>query len=166
VPRGTSIPSKSGQAAAHEPCAHLVIVGEGPERPRVEARIRALRLEDSVTLTGQQVSADPYYGIAHVVVLSSRSEGSPNALLEAMAAGVPVVATAVGGIPEIVAHGESALLVNGGDAKAMAGSIQRILEDNALAKSLSRVARALIRQRHTPEGRARRLVEIYHGICE
>ena len=78
---------------------YLMIVGEGPERPRIEQRIRSLNLAASVKLTGQQDSAEPYYGIAQVAVLSSLSEGSPNALLEAMAAGVPVVATRVGGIP-------------------------------------------------------------------
>ena len=69
--------------------------GAAPHR-RTDPR---LNLAGSVTLTGQQESAEPYYGIAQVAVLSSLSEGSPNALLEAMAAGVPVVATRVGGIP-------------------------------------------------------------------
>ena len=68
---------------------HLVIVGEGPERPRIEKKIASLGIGSAVTLTGQQTSAEPYYGIANVAVLSSLSEGSPNALLEAMAAGVP-----------------------------------------------------------------------------
>jgi glycosyltransferase involved in cell wall biosynthesis len=144
---------------------HLLIVGDGPERPHIEARIRALQLESSVTLTGQQVSSDPYYGIARVAVLSSRSEGSPNALLEAMAARIPVVATAVGGIPEIVSHGESALLVHPGEFESMAGSIQRLLQDDGLAESLSTRAFALIRERHTPEGRARKLFEIYRDVC-
>ena len=98
-------------------------MGEGPERPRIEERIRSLNLTDSVTLTGQQESAEPYYGIAQVAVLSSLSEGSPNALLEAMAAGVPVVATRVGGIPEIVSDGESALLIEPGDTSAMKDSL-------------------------------------------
>ena len=89
----------------------LVIVGEGPERVAIESAIRELALSDAVTMTGQVPSAEPYYGIADVAVLSSLSEGSPNALLEAMAAGVPVVATAVGGVPEIVTHRESALLI-------------------------------------------------------
>ncbi len=80
---------------------HLVIVGEGPEKPRIEERVRRLGLDEYVTFTGQQSSAAPWYGIADVAVLSSLSEGSPNALLEAMATHVPVVATAVAGVPEI-----------------------------------------------------------------
>ncbi len=75
--------ARSGESAAN---AHLLIVGEGPERARIEAAIRNLSLGEVVTLTGQVASAEPYYRIADLAVLSSLSEGSPNALLEAMAA--------------------------------------------------------------------------------
>jgi glycosyltransferase involved in cell wall biosynthesis len=144
---------------------HLVIVGEGPERPRIEERIRRLNLEGQVTLTGQQASAEPYYGIADVAVLSSLSEGSPNALLEAMVSNLPVVATAVGGIPEIVAHEESALLVRPGDSQAMSESMIRLLTDNALAEKLTGKSRLLIEERHTPEARARKLSDIYQSMA-
>jgi glycosyltransferase involved in cell wall biosynthesis len=143
---------------------HLVIVGEGPERPRIEERIAKLGLAGNVTLTGQRSSAEPYYGIANLAVLSSRSEGSPNALLEAMAAGVPVVATAVGGVPEIATHGETALLVKPGDARALADSMARLLEDRQLGSDLAARARQLVRERYAPEQRTRRLVEIYRGV--
>jgi glycosyltransferase involved in cell wall biosynthesis len=146
------------------PAAHLVIVGEGPERPRIEETVRKLGLAGSVTLTGQVPSAEPYYGIADLCVLSSLSEGSPNALLEAMAAGVPVVATAVGGIPEMVSHGESALLIEPADCQAMTSAIARLLADGELARRLAERARQLIFERHTPQARTRRLVEIYSGL--
>jgi glycosyltransferase involved in cell wall biosynthesis len=150
------------------PCfsPHLVIVGEGPERERIEERIRALGLEESVSLTGQRDSAEPYYGIADLAVLSSWSEGSPNALLEAMAARVPVVATAVGGVPEIVTHGESALLVEPGDAGRLAASMERLLQDPRLAFALAGRARELVQEQYTPGQRTRRLVEIYSGILD
>ncbi len=148
------------------PPARLVIVGDGPERPRIEAAVRALGLAGRVTLTGQVASAEPYYGIADICVLSSLSEGSPNALLEAMAAGVPVVATAVGGIPEIVADGRSALLVRPGDAAALAGAIAALLKDEELGRRLAGCARELIRERHAPEARARRLADIYGRLLE
>jgi glycosyltransferase involved in cell wall biosynthesis len=143
------------------PDAHLAIVGDGPERPRIEAAVRALGLAGSVTLAGQVPSAEPFYGIADLCVLSSLSEGSPNALLEAMAAGVPVVATAVGGIPEMVTHGESALLVKPGDCEAMTNAIAALLSDGDLARRLAARAREIVLERHAPEGRMRRLVEIY-----
>lgn len=143
----------------------LVIVGEGPERGAIETEVRALGLGAYVTLTGQRTSAEPFYGIAAVAVLSSRSEGSPNALLEAMAAGVPAIATRVGGIPEIVEDGTSALLVPAGDAAALAKAMLRILVDEpGLGEALARKARSLALERHTPAERARRLSGIYHSL--
>jgi L-malate glycosyltransferase len=96
-----------------------------------------------------------------VAVLSSLSEGSPNALLEAMAARLPVVATKVGGIPEIVTDGESALLVAPRDPCAMSKAIAALLSDVALARRLSDRAYEVISTRYTPEVRTRRLIEIY-----
>jgi glycosyltransferase involved in cell wall biosynthesis len=141
--------------------AHLLIVGEGPERGRIETAIRHLGLSEMATLTGQVPTAEPYYGIADLAVLSSFSEGSPNALLEAMAARVPIVATAVGGIPEIVADRASALLVPPWDPDALCGAMRELLANQALARDLTARAFELILTRHTPEARARRLVAIY-----
>jgi len=143
---------------------HLLIVGEGPERVRIEERIRALKLEGKVTMTGQVTSAQPHYAIADVAVLSSLSEGSPNALLEAMAAGVPVVATAVGGIPEIVTDRESALLVKPSDREGMAGALASALTDRELAELLRTRAHALVEDRYSPDRRVRTLCEIYRGL--
>ena len=140
---------------------HLLIVGEGPERARIEAAIRHLGLSEMVTLTGQVPSAEPYYGIADLAVLSSLSEGSPNALLEAMATRVPVVATAVGGIPETVSDRESALLVPPRDHGALFRAMRELLANDALARGLAARAGELILTRHAPETRARRLAGIY-----
>jgi glycosyltransferase involved in cell wall biosynthesis len=148
------------------PQAHLVLVGDGPERSRIEQAIGALRLQGAVTLTGQVPSAEPYYGIADVAVLSSLTEGSPNALLEAMAAGVAVVATRVGGIPEIVSDGESALLIAPGDREGMARALERIFTERELRANLVREARRIVHSRHTPEVRIRRLLELYRTIAD
>ncbi len=145
---------------------HLVVIGEGPERPRIEARIRSLNLGSSVTLTGQVESAEPYYGIAQVAILSSLTEGSPNALLEAMAASVPVVATLVGGIPEIVTSEESALLVEPGDIAGMRNAIATVLTNRDLAKNLAARSRQRIFEHHAPETRVRKLIEIYAALRE
>ena len=147
-----------GEGAAN---AHLLIVGEGPERARIEAAIQHLGLREVVTLTGQVPSAEPYYGIADLAVLSSLSEGSPNALLEAMATRVPVVATAVGGIPETVSDRESALLVPPRDHGALFRAMRELLANDALARGLAARAGELILTRHAPETRARRLAGIY-----
>lgn len=152
--------------AVRELPVHLLIVGEGPERGRIEERIRAEGREASVSLTGQVPSAEPYYGVADIAVLSSLSEGSPNALLEAMAAGVPVVATSVGGIPEIVTNEESALLVRPADRQAMTTAIGRLLNEEGLAPRLAQRARELAATRHSPEERTRRICKIYRDLLE
>jgi glycosyltransferase involved in cell wall biosynthesis len=147
------------------PPPHLLIVGDGPERSRIEEAVRALGLTGAVTLAGQVPSAEPYYGVADICVLSSLSEGSPNALLEAMAAGVPVVATTVGGIPEMVTHGESALLIQPRDCQAMTSAIAALLAGPELARRLAARARELVLERHSPQARTRRLVEIYGRLA-
>jgi glycosyltransferase involved in cell wall biosynthesis len=149
--------------AAHN--AHLVVVGDGPERAALEQRIAQWGMQPAVTFTGQQPSAEPFYGIAQVAVLSSRSEGSPNALLEAMAAGVPVVATRVGGIPEIVTHAESALLVEAGQAAPLSAALHSLLSDPPLASRLALHAQQLIAHRHSPQARFDTLAGIYRAAC-
>jgi glycosyltransferase involved in cell wall biosynthesis len=142
----------------------LLIVGDGPERAPIEQETRQLGLTSRVTLTGHQPSAEPYYRIANLAVLSSLSEGSPNALLEAMAAGVPVVATNVGGIPEIVTNQENALLVAPGDVDSMSAAMTRLLMDTALASRLIENGRTAIREKHSPATRLKRLVEVYRSV--
>jgi glycosyltransferase involved in cell wall biosynthesis len=145
--------------------AHLLIVGDGPERGPIEQEVRELGLTKRVTLAGHQPSVAPYYAIASMSVISSRSEGSPNSLLEALVSGVPVVATRVGGIPEHVTHGESALLVPPRNAAAMSFAIAEVLApDRALAARLIQQGRTLILERFSPEIRARKLIEIYKKI--
>jgi glycosyltransferase involved in cell wall biosynthesis len=144
---------------------HLLVVGEGPERGRIEEAIRETALTGHVTLTGHQRSAEPYYRVANLAVLSSLSEGSPNALLEAMAAGVPVVATRVGGIPEIVTDEESALLVPPGDVDSMAEAMAKLLTDTSLAQRFVERGRALVLEKHAPAERAKRLAGIYQSVA-
>ena len=93
------------------PEAQAVIVGDGPARPDVETLLRVLDLGSAVRLAGEVADPRPFLAAANVVALTSPHEGFPNALLEAMASGRPVVATAVGGVPELVTDGEDGLLV-------------------------------------------------------
>jgi glycosyltransferase involved in cell wall biosynthesis len=148
-----------------EPHVHLLIVGEGPERLRLEARARVLGLTPHMTLTGG-LSAEPYYGLADVFVLPSLSEGSPNVMLEAWATGVPVVATTAGGIPEMASHRKSALLVPPSNSAALAQALFEVLRDPGLASSLASEGQNLVRTRFVPETRARQLLEIYRGVLD
>ena len=142
----------------------LVIVGEGPERERVEAEAGAAGVLGHVVFAGHTSNVRPYYAAADVLALPSHSEGSPNVLLEAMAAGLPVVATAVGGVPEIATDGEDALLVPAHDAAAFAAALGRVLTDGALADRLGRAAAARAVAEFSPEAYARGLVEIYQQL--
>lgn len=146
--------------------AHLLLVGEGPERPRIEEKIRALKMTSQVTLAGQRDSAQPFYGLARIAVLSSLSEGSPNALLEAMSAGIPAVATRVGGVPEIATDAESALLVPPSDMARMRDALAQLLANPPFAQMLATRGKRLIAERHTPQARAARLAALYHRLAE
>lgn len=138
------------------PAAQLLLIGDGPERARLEAVAG-----DGVVFTGQVRDTSLYYAAADAMVLPSLTEGSPNVLLEAMATGVPVVATAVGGTPEIATDGVSALLVPPHDPHRLAAAIGQILGDDDLRAALVSKARAVIEQKHMPAQRARVLVDMY-----
>jgi glycosyltransferase involved in cell wall biosynthesis len=140
----------------------LIVLGDGPERVHIDAAVRGLDLAGQVVLPGWEPS-EPFYGIADVAVLSSLSEGSPNAILEAIGAGVPVVATAVGGIPEIVADGESALLVPAGDAARLAEAIEQMLSSPELSQRLAARGREIARTRHSPLARVQAICDVYRS---
>lgn len=142
----------------------LIIVGDGPERQRVERAAASLGLAGRVVFAGHVSNVRPYYEMAHALALPSHTEGSPNVLLEAMAAGVPVVAAAVGGIPEIVTHDESALLVAPRDPQALGTAIGRVLTDARLASRLATSASALAAARYSPESYLRSLLGLYGAL--
>jgi glycosyltransferase involved in cell wall biosynthesis len=143
----------------------LVIVGEGPERETLEQEIDALHIKEYVRFAGQVSDVKPFYAIADVMVLPSHSEGSPNVLLEAMAAHIPVVATSVGGVPEIATHRESALLVEARNVEALAQAISLLLSDRELARRLAANAQEQVLRNHSPRARLRSLLEIYGELA-
>jgi glycosyltransferase involved in cell wall biosynthesis len=142
----------------------VVLVGDGPDRPKILQAAQSLGLAKLITLAGHQHNVAPYYEAADVVAIPSYSEGSPNVLLEAMAWGVPVVATSVGGIPEMVTHGETALLVPPSQAELMASAIDLLLSNANLAGNLARQAHATVEKSYSPEYRARALLQIYGDV--
>lgn len=140
----------------------LVMVGDGPERKRLERMASAMGLSDWVTFTSYQSDVSPYYSGADLVVLSSQTEGSPNVLLEAMAAGLPIVATRVGGIPEIVSDAKAALLVQARNPAALAQGIARVLDDQGLRAALSTAAKNTAAA-YSPEAYCESLLELYRN---
>ena len=125
-----------------EPTSKLLLIGDGPDRSALDGVIRSLRLEDSVRLVGTVEDPGPLYGSFDVVVQTSRSEGLPNALLEAAAAGRPIVATDAGGTREIVVDGRTGLIVPIDAQDRLVAAILRLVSDTALAARLGAAARS------------------------
>jgi glycosyltransferase involved in cell wall biosynthesis len=121
-----------------------LFVGDGPDRPTVEEEVRCLGLESVVELLGERDDVPELLGTADVFVLSSNSEGLPLSILEAMAAGLPVVASNVGGVSEVVLDGDTGLLVPPGDAQSLAAAIERLLQDPVLRRRLGEAGRIRI----------------------
>jgi len=124
------------------PDAELWLVGDGPLKSRVEFSARRLACAGNIRIYPGGPDPRPFYRQAMVLALSSVREGLPNVVLEGMACGAPVAATAVGGIPEAVVHGETGLLSPSGDPVAMAENIVRLLRDQGLRERMARGARA------------------------
>ena len=142
---------------------HLLIVGEGPERNVIQRKIDQLGLRDIVTLTGQQHDMGPYYTMADIVVLPSHSEGSPNVLLEAMAAGISTVATNVGGVPEIAKHGETTLMVERKKPEAIAEALFCLIKDEPLRRKLGQ-AGALCAMQYDPEHYCDFMIDVHRRL--
>jgi glycosyltransferase involved in cell wall biosynthesis len=121
---------------ARYPTAHLAIAGRGALEPALRARAMELAIARRVHLLGLRSDVPDLLAAADVYVLPSLSEGLPLSLLEAMFAGCPVVASAVGDVPDALAAGEAGLLVEPGDAAALAAAIARLLEDPSRARLL------------------------------
>jgi glycosyltransferase involved in cell wall biosynthesis len=115
-------------AVGRLPGVHLVVAGDGPERGALAARATA-EAPGRVAFVGVVPGARPVLAASDVLVLPSRTEGMPGVLIEAGLSGVPVVASTVGGVPEVVADGETGVLVPPGDADALAAALRRVLDD-------------------------------------
>jgi glycosyltransferase involved in cell wall biosynthesis len=129
-------------AALPEGTFEALIVGDGPDRGAVEAEIRAHGLDERVRLVGERSDVQALLADSDLFVLSSRSEGLPVSVLEAMAAELPVVASSVGGLAELVVDGETGILVPLGDALALAAALGRLIEDRELRRRLGAAGRA------------------------
>jgi glycosyltransferase involved in cell wall biosynthesis len=148
------------------PRFRVVMVGDGPEREPLARLAVRLGIEKQVTLAGFQREVRPYYSLATLVAVPSHSEGSPNVVLEAMAAGLPIVANAVGGVPEILREGVTGLMVEPRHPEAMAKAILRILSNPDLKARLGAEARTRAEAHHTPEAYRRALVRFYQQTVE
>ncbi len=147
---------------ASHPQARFALFGDGEGAAALQARARSLGLDGAVGFPGQ-VPAHEALAQLGVLVLSSYMEGAPLALLEAMAAGVPVVATRVGGIPELVPEG-TGQLVAPGDAAGLAAAIARLLDDPALANAQAAAARRHVEAGGGADTMADRTLALYEAL--
>jgi N-acetyl-alpha-D-glucosaminyl L-malate synthase BshA len=124
--------------------AVLIFIGDGPERSRIEQLVRERGLARSVCFLGNQLAFASVLADADVFLLTSQTESFGLAALEALACGVPVVATRTGGVPEVVTAGENGFLCEVGDIDGIAGAVLRIIGDDALLAAMTRAARARV----------------------
>lgn len=150
---------------AERPDVALVVVGEGPLRAELATRAEQLGLASAVQFLGDRADVDEVLAALDVFVLPSRTEGMSNALLEAMAMALPVVATAVGGTPEVIADGRSGLLVPADVPATMAAAIGRVLADHTRGRALGEAARAVVEERYGARSMVRRLEGIYAEVA-
>jgi glycosyltransferase involved in cell wall biosynthesis len=154
---------------AAEPEARLLIVGEGSQQVRLHdsaAQLGLLGPSPRVLFTGRRDDVAAILAVLDVAVLPSYREAQGISLLEAMALARPIVASAVGGIPEFVTDGQTGLLVPPRDPAALAGALLRVLADRGLAARLGRNARELVREHYCLDHMVRRVEELYEeGIA-
>lgn len=142
-----------------------VLAGDGPERGRLERRVAELGLGDSVMLPGYIDRPQRLLEEAHLMVLPSHTEGLPNAALEALAMNVPVLATAVGGTPEVIEDGVTGRLVPPRDPVAMASAVEHFLANRDVWSATAARGRDATAQRFDFGARTRRIEEIYAEVA-
>jgi glycosyltransferase involved in cell wall biosynthesis len=149
------------QAATRIPDALFVFVGDGPERPGLEILARELGLNDRVIFLGHQRDVIDLLASCDAFVLPSLYEGFPLSILEAMAAGKPVIASAIAGNDEVITDGQTGLLVPPADPIALAHAIATLLSDQALAQRLALAGRARIYREFSLSAMVQRVTRIY-----
>ena len=141
----------------------VAIVGDGPERPALVQQIRSRGLDRTAALLGNRDDVSDLLSMFDVFVLSSIGEGLCNTILEAMAVGLPVVATAVGGNPELVEDGVTGLLVPAADAGALARAVERYAIDEQLRRDHGTAGRRRVLQQFTLDRMVERYVALYES---
>ncbi len=145
----------------HRPEAHLLLVGDGELRPRLEAMSDRPPLRGHLSFLGWREDLERIYADADLVVNSSLNEGTPVAVIEAMAAARPVIATAVGGVPDLIRHGETGWLVPPMDPEALAAQILYVLDHPEEAAHVARAAQAFALAHFRADQLIQRMRELY-----
>lgn len=148
------------------PQARLLLAGDGPLRERLERMARALHIDSSVEFLGQQDDIPAQLGRGAIAVLPSRYEGMPNAVLEAMACGIPCVSTRVSGSEDMIEHGVNGLLVAIEDYEDMAQALLLLLQRPELAQEMGSAARRTIEKKYALDTVIERYVRLYQRAAD
>ncbi|HET7421372.1 MAG TPA: glycosyltransferase, partial [Candidatus Dormibacteraeota bacterium] len=151
--------------AQTHPDVRFVIVGDGELWDELHREVEERGLSGRVHFAGWRSDLGAVYADLDVVVCCSRNEGTPVSLIEACAAGRPVVGTRVGGIPDIIAAGVNGLLVPSGDAAALAGAIVQLLDDPERRRLMGNAGRA-VRERYGADRMVKELKELYRNLLQ
>lgn len=146
--------------------AKLIIIGEGYERDNLERLTMKLGMKDNVLMPGYENKAWQYLPLFDVFVLPSLTEGFPITILEAMQSGVPIVATRVGGVPEILDEGAAGVLVKPGDVKVLTQEILSLLKNPAYSKNLAKKAKEIAFTRYSDKNMALEYQKIYMSLVK
>ncbi|HLM95515.1 MAG TPA: glycosyltransferase [Acidimicrobiales bacterium] len=152
------------QAIRALPGCRVVFVGDGVERAALEAQVAELGLTERVVFAGWVEPPWTARWAVDVLAVPSFTEGFPLVIVEAMLAGIPVVASSVGGIPEIVVDGETGLLVPAGDAPALTAALERLLGDRDLRGAIAARSRSVAEQSYTSAAMAAKFEALYHQL--
>jgi glycosyltransferase involved in cell wall biosynthesis len=155
----------AAELVREHPGLRVLIAGDGPEREALEALVRELGLEGVVTLLGLRRDVPDLLAALDVAVVSSDFEGTPLAVLEYMDAGLPVVATRVGGLSDLIEHGRHGLLVDPGDAGVLAQAIGTLLRDPERARELGARGRERRRAEFSIDRTVRTLEDMYVNLA-
>ena len=146
--------------------ARLCLVGDGPDRDEVERRAHELGVMRETLFLGYQEQVASFFAAFDVFVLPSANEGTPVTAIEALAAGKPVVATRVGGIPDVVRDGEDGFLVAPGDVEALADRLAQLATDDKLRERMGKAARSRVRERYSVERLVDDIDRLYRSLLE
>lgn len=147
------------------PSLQAVLIGDGDMEEELRKRVMAAGVEQQIHFAGYQSDVAAWLARLSVLVISSRTEGTPMVLLEAMRAGTPVAAFAVGGIPDVVRDGEQGLLASPGDSAALADCLLRLLDEPGLATRLATAARVRQARDHDLKCLGVRWAKLYHQLA-
>ena len=142
----------------------MLIVGEGEERGRIESLIAELGLEDTVSLLGRRNDVPDVLRTFDVAACSSDFEGTPLSVLEYMEAALPVVATRVGGVPDLIEDGVNGCLVEPRDAEGLAAGLARLLGDPDLARGMGQRGQARRRSEFDISSTVREIERLYESL--